>query len=156
MMMKSVTFSGIEIFIFGEDNKLRVFPPNSYKFKPRDHIVLDDVQECILDNFWFQYNNKNRMGISLQPRMLFDLHSLISPSVNLDSLVAPFTKEEIDKIIKQLPIDKAPGPDGFNGLFMKKCWPLIKEDFCALCQDFFTVISILRASTPPSLLWFQK
>ena len=112
MMMKSVTFSGIEIFIFGEDNKLRVFPPNSYKFKPRDHIVLDDVQECILDNFWFQYNNKNRMGISLQPRMLFDLHSLISPSVNLDSLVAPFTKEEIDKIIKQLPIDKAPGPMG--------------------------------------------
>ena len=112
MMMKSVTFSGIEIFIFGEDNKLRVFPPNSYKFKPRDHIVLDDVQECILDNFWFQYNNKNRMGISLQPRMLFYLHSLISPSVDLGSLAAPFTKEEIDKIIKQLPIDKAPGPMG--------------------------------------------
>jgi len=43
---------------------------------------------------------KNRMGISLQPRMLFYLHSLISPSVDLDSLVAPFTKEEIDKIIK--------------------------------------------------------
>ena len=133
MMKKSVTFSGIETSVFGQDNNLRVFPPtNSYKFKPREHIILDEVQECILNNFWFQYNNKNRMGISLQPRMLFDLHSLISPSVNLDSLVAPFTKEEIDKIIKQLPIDKAPGPDEFNGLFMKKCWPLIKEDFYAL------------------------
>jgi len=47
-----------ECFSFGTDNKLRIFPPNTYKFKPRDHIVLDDIQECILDNFWFQYNNK--------------------------------------------------------------------------------------------------
>jgi hypothetical protein len=58
MMKENVTFSGIETFIFGQDNKLKIFPPNSYKFKPRDHIVLDEVQECILDNFLFQYNNK--------------------------------------------------------------------------------------------------
>ena len=64
---------------------------------------------------------KNRMGIILQPRMLFDLSNLISLTVNLDSLVTPFVKEEIDRIIKLLPTDKAPGPDGFNGMFMKKC-----------------------------------
>ena len=59
MMKKSVTFSGIETSVFGQDNNLRVFPPtNSYKFKPREHIILDEVQECILNNFWFQYNNK--------------------------------------------------------------------------------------------------
>jgi hypothetical protein len=34
-------------------------------------------------------------------------------------------------------LDKASGPDGFNGLFLKKCWPVIKEDFYKLCQDFF-------------------
>ena len=60
------------------------------------------------------------MGISLQPVMGFDLPSLIALSVDLDSLVSPFTKEEIDSIIKRLPTDKAPGPDGFNGLFIKK------------------------------------
>jgi len=64
---------------------------------------------------------ENRMGIILQPRMLFDLSNLISLTVNLDSLVTPFVKEEIDRIIKLLPTDKAPGPDGFNGMFMKKC-----------------------------------
>ena len=64
---------------------------------------------------------KNRMGIILQPIMLFDLSNLISLTVNLDSLVTPFVKEEIDRIIKLLPTDKAPGPDGFNGMFMKKC-----------------------------------
>jgi hypothetical protein len=36
-----------------------------------------------------------------------------------------------------MPIDKASGPDGFNGLFMKKCWGTIKEDIYKLCQEFF-------------------
>ena len=49
---------GSECYNFGTDNKLRIFPPNTFKFKPRDHIVLDDIQECILDNFWYQYNIK--------------------------------------------------------------------------------------------------
>ena len=57
-MKKGVGFNGIETFSFGPENKLRIFPPNSYKFKPKDHIVLDEMQECILDNFWYQYNNK--------------------------------------------------------------------------------------------------
>ena len=80
---------------------------------------------------------KSRMGISMQPRMAFDLSNLISLTVNLDSLIVSFAREEIDKIIKMLPVDKSPGPDGFNGMFMKKCWPIIKEDFYGLCQSFF-------------------
>ena len=43
---------GGECFNFAIDNKLKNFLPNTYKFKPRDHIVLDDIQECILDNFF--------------------------------------------------------------------------------------------------------
>nr|ABA98515.1 hypothetical protein LOC_Os12g29940 [Oryza sativa Japonica Group] len=57
-MKRSMNYAGVECFTFGDDNKLRIFPPNSYKFKPKDHIILDEVQECILDNFWYQYNNK--------------------------------------------------------------------------------------------------
>ena len=57
-MKRAMNFAGIESFVFGTDNKLRIFPPNSYKFNPKDHIVIDEVQECLLDNFWFQYNNK--------------------------------------------------------------------------------------------------
>ena len=36
-----------------------------------------------------------------------------------------------------MPTDKAPGPDGFNGMFMKRCWSIIKNDFYALCEEFF-------------------
>jgi hypothetical protein len=57
-MKKGTSPIGGEYFSFGTDNKLRIFPPNTFKFKPRDHIVLDEIQECILDNCWFQYNNK--------------------------------------------------------------------------------------------------
>jgi hypothetical protein len=32
--------------------------------------------------------------------------------------------------------DKSPGPDGFNGHFMKRCWQLIKADFYKLYADF--------------------
>ena len=63
---------------------------------------------------------KNRMGIPLQPTMQFDLSRLILPSSLLEYLTAPFLHEEIDQIVKLMPPDKAPGPYGFNGLFMKK------------------------------------
>jgi len=66
---------------------------------------------------------KNRMGVSREVSMAFDLSSLVSDCSYdiLEGLVAPFTKAEIDNIIKRLPADKAPRPDGFNGVFIKKC-----------------------------------
>jgi hypothetical protein len=77
------------------------------------------------------------MGISTNPTMLFDLHSLFNIQGDFSSLVEPFSHVDIDNVIKQMPSDKAPGPDGFNGFFMKKCWHIIKEDFYKLCEDFF-------------------
>ncbi|XP_073368071.1 uncharacterized protein [Aegilops tauschii subsp. strangulata] len=63
---------------------------------------------------------KNRMGSSRGINMGFDLSSLIEPVVGLDVLTKPFEKEEMDLIVKHMPVDKAPGPDGFNGLFFKR------------------------------------
>lgn len=79
----------------------------------------------------------NRMGMTSSPTMLFDLASLIHQVDGLDSLVSPFRTDEIDSIVKRMPNDKAPGPDGFNGLFLKKCWQFIKSDFYALCSAFY-------------------
>jgi hypothetical protein len=52
-------------------------------------------------------------------------------------LALPFEQTEIDAIVKRMPPDKAPGPDGLNGLFIKKCWQIIKHDFYALCEEFY-------------------
>ena len=44
--------------------------------------------------------------------------------------------KEVDDIISSMPNDKSPGPDGFNGIFMKKCWHIIKESIYKFLQDF--------------------
>jgi hypothetical protein len=49
-MKRSMSHMGVESFSFGNDNKLKIFPPNSFKFKLKDYIIIDEVQECILDN----------------------------------------------------------------------------------------------------------
>ena len=40
-------------------------------------------------------------------------------------------------MVKQLPSNKAPGPDGFNTDFIKHCWPIINTDFYNLCDAFY-------------------
>jgi hypothetical protein len=69
--------------------------------------------------------------------MHFDLNSLLVPIENLEDLILPFSNDEIDGVVNNLKSDKSPGPDGFNTDFMKKCWPIIKQDFYDLCLGFY-------------------
>ena len=55
---------------------------------------------------------------------------------DLDSLADPITAEEVHEAIKQMPTDKAPGPDGFTGLFFKSCWDIIKDDIMRVVSLF--------------------
>ena len=57
----------------------------------------------------------------------------------LTSLDDPFSEQEILHAIKQLPSDKAPGPDGFSGLFFKSCWNIIKQDVVAAVNSFHSL-----------------
>ena len=77
------------------------------------------------------------MGVSSGISMHFDLNRYISMRDDLDILIEPFLQDEIDNIIKRMPRDKAPGPDVFNGQFMKKWWQILNEEFYALCNDFY-------------------
>ena len=43
------------------------------------------------------------------------------------------------------PIDKAPGPDGFNGFFVKKTLHIIRDDLYKLCTDFYDHIADLKS-----------
>jgi hypothetical protein len=55
----------------------------------------------------------------------------------LGKLDQEFSHNEIDKLIAELPLDKAPYLDGFNRMILKKCWPIIKDNFYALFDDFY-------------------
>jgi hypothetical protein len=73
---------------------------------------------------WSSY--KNRMGMSEGISMQFDLANLLIKVEGLEDISMPFLVEEMELVIKQMPSDKAPGSDGFNGHFLKKCWPIIE------------------------------
>ncbi|XP_071681718.1 uncharacterized protein [Lolium perenne] len=85
--------------------------------------------------FWREY--KERMGRSESISMQFDLERILHRVDGLQELTRPFEEAEMDEIIKHMPADRAPGPDGFNGLFLKKCWPIVKYDFYKLAADFY-------------------
>ena len=69
--------------------------------------------------------------------MGYDLGTLIQPVPGLEELSLPFSDAEIKKVLQELPTDRAPGPDGFNGMFVKRCWPIIEKDFLSLIKDFY-------------------
>jgi exonuclease III len=65
-------------------------------------------------------------------QLALNLDALQLPSLTATqarSLGAPFTKDEVKKIIMEMPSERAPGPEGFSGLFFKTCWEVIGDDF---------------------------
>lgn len=61
----------------------------------------------------------------------FNWNVLQAQSPDLAALDAPFTGEEVCKAIATSQMNKAPGPDGYTGLFFKQCWTIIKQDIMA-------------------------
>ncbi|XP_021769703.1 uncharacterized protein LOC110733943 [Chenopodium quinoa] len=54
-----------------------------------------------------------------------------------DSLCAHVSTEEIDNIVKAFDDSKAPGLDGYNSVFFKNSWHIIKQDVYTTILDFF-------------------
>ena len=101
--------------------------------KINDDIVVEDHagKESILFEAF-----KARLGKTKPQQMKFNLSQMLCDNVDFDSLTTPFTTHEIDAVVNEMPPDRAPGPDGFNGAFLKACWTVIKDDFYRLCAEF--------------------
>ena len=96
-------------------------------------MVSDHTEKSAL----FYQKFKRRFAISVDISVQFNCKTLSQPCHDLEALCDPFSIEEIDAFILDLPNDKSPGPDGFNNLFFKKAWPIIKYDVYRLCNDFY-------------------
>ena len=73
----------------------------------------------------------NLIGADSDRTRTINLDHLDIPGYDLEALDMPFAEDEVWHTIKDLPSDKAPGPDGFTGRFYKSCWSIIKEDVMA-------------------------
>uniref|UniRef100_A0A452XNF0 Uncharacterized protein n=2 Tax=Aegilops tauschii subsp. strangulata TaxID=200361 RepID=A0A452XNF0_AEGTS len=62
-MKRGLLSTGNECFILGEDNKLKILPHKTFSLKPKSHILVDEIQRCIIDSFWFQHTFKREEKI---------------------------------------------------------------------------------------------
>ena len=99
-----------------------------------DGMMVEDhpAKEALLFHTY-----KTRLGTISPSDMKFDLAALIPQSTNLEHLTSPFTHDEIDRVVKDMPSDRAPGPNGFSGAFLKACWTIIHDILYALCSKFY-------------------
>jgi hypothetical protein len=93
-------------------------------------IRVDDV-EVIQENAKveaFTAYFEDILGTASSCSAVLNFNSLGIQSKDLSALDCCFSEKEVWDTIKELPSDRAPGPDGFTGLFYKMAWPIIKQD----------------------------
>jgi hypothetical protein len=85
----------------------------------------DEMETAIRDHF------KGVFGQPGSGAHTIDFQAIgISPQ-DFSALDLPFSEEEVERVVREMPADRAPGPDGFTGAFYKAAWTQIKEDVVA-------------------------
>lgn len=94
------------------------------KLVQEDNILTthEDKQEAV----WNFYSGL--LGTSVSRTATINLGALGCRTHDLSALDIPISEAEVWDTVKALPMDKAPGPDGFTGRFYKVCWETIKLD----------------------------
>lgn len=88
-------------------------------------------EQVLLEEF------KNRLGTVEFSGFTIAPEDVIQRRNGLEALESLITHEEIDTVVRSLPNNKSPGPDGFNNEFVKASWPVIKADYYKLCESFY-------------------
>jgi hypothetical protein len=99
-------------------------------------VVTDEAKAEALYQHYLQL-----LGTNFARSRRFDLNIIGVPSADLSGLETLFSEEEVWAVIKELPNDKALGPDGFTGLFYKTAWPIIKADVMNAFNAFWAADS---------------
>nr|TKR85033.1 hypothetical protein D5086_0000251720 [Populus alba] len=116
---------------------------NIYRLQDDAGTVIHDQQEIgNMASTYFQ-----RLLCVPNPPILEDLHSIYPATISEASksiAEAPITNDDIQAALFSIPDTKAPGPDGYNAFFFKKCWDIIKVDFTAAIRYFFLYNTLPR------------
>ncbi|XP_051228971.1 uncharacterized protein [Lolium perenne] len=82
----------------------------------------------------------NLLGKTSQRQNRLNWDALGIQLVNLSHLDAPFSLDELKEAVFGLHSEKAPGPDGFTGIFYKRCWEIIREDLLSALNSLFVTL----------------
>uniref|UniRef100_A0A803PB82 Reverse transcriptase domain-containing protein n=1 Tax=Cannabis sativa TaxID=3483 RepID=A0A803PB82_CANSA len=92
-----------------------------------------DIGHYFQDKFQELYQSTNPV-INEDLEALFTIK--VSPEENLLLCRTPEDSEISEVIFKMHPL-KAPGPDGFSGIFYRKYWNTVGPEVCKLVKEFF-------------------
>ena len=107
----------------------------------RIHNLQDDAGNIIHDQQEIgklASNYFERLLCAPQSPILEDMHAIFPNTISEDSkaiAVAPITNDDIKTALFSIADNKAPGPDGYNALFFKKSWDIIKNDFTVVTSS---------------------
>ncbi|XP_073357774.1 uncharacterized protein [Aegilops tauschii subsp. strangulata] len=104
-------------------------------FRVGSRIVSDEAEmaKAAFEHF------SSILGASFARDHSINLDSIDPRHFDLADLEHPFSEDEIWAAVKQLPMGKAPGPDGFTAEFLRACWPIIKADICATFEKLYAM-----------------
>ena len=105
------------------------------KLKTSDAVLVND--EEMASAFFDHYDTL--LGTPGTQHNLINLEALGLPSLQGSLVDHCFSEEEIWQAICDMPVDKAPGPDGFTGLFYRTAWPVIKNDILRAFQAIWSL-----------------
>ncbi|KAM0065492.1 putative RNA-directed DNA polymerase [Helianthus debilis subsp. tardiflorus] len=77
-------------------------------------------------------------------------------SAEAADLVRPFSLTEIKNAVWDCGGDKAPGPDGINFRFLRRCWDGLERDFLKMFDEFYQNASISRGCSSSFLALIPK
>jgi hypothetical protein len=98
-------------------------------------MLEDDKAEVALEFF---------EGIMAEPPIRTQrvkLEQLDLRHADLSGLCGRFFEQEVWLVIKSLPPDKVPGPDGFSARFLQAAWPIIHHDLMLAFDSFWRLDS---------------
>ncbi|WVZ53201.1 hypothetical protein U9M48_004174 [Paspalum notatum var. saurae] len=109
-------------------------------FKEKVFLSQEEKQEVVTDFY------SNLLGAAEKRDFTFDLSAFHSQQLDLSSLDEPFTLEEVWATIKDMPLDKAPGPDGFTGRLLNSAFiTLIPKSAEAASVKDYRSISLVHS-----------
>lgn len=78
----------------------------------------------------------DRLGTPSQRQLCLNWAALNFPSFDLEDQEDDITEEELKHTVFSMPSEKAPGPDGFIGVFFKHAWEIIKDELLLAAKSF--------------------
>lgn len=122
------------------NSKLFFLQANGRRRKNHIHMLESEAGVCLSheqkENLLHQHYSEH-FGRPTQRECTLNWEELGLFRHDLAHLEDLFSEEEVQGVVSDIAADKAPGPDGFIGAFLKKSWHVIKGDLMQALNFFY-------------------